>query len=63
MNDKWFISGTETGYMSQNVYLYCASAQMSTAVIGLVDRIALEKAMGLNESEKVVFTQAVGMNC
>ncbi len=57
---KWFVAGTETGFISQNVYLYCASAQLSTAVIGLVDREKLHGIMGLQEHEKIVYTQAVG---
>lgn len=59
-NRKWFVSGTEAGFISQNVYLYCASAKMSTTVIGLVDREKLQKVMRLREYEKVVYTQAVG---
>lgn len=57
---KWFIAGTETGFISQNVYLYCASAKLNTAVIGLVNREKLQEIMGLKEYEKVVYTQAVG---
>ena len=59
-NRKWFIAGTETGFISQNVYLYCASAKLNTAVIGLVNREKLQEIMGLKEYEKVVYTQAVG---
>ena len=59
-NDRWFISAADTGFISQNVYLYCASANLSTVVLGLVDRIKLHKVMGLSESEKVVFTQVIG---
>lgn len=57
---KWFVSGTETGFMSQNVYLYCAAAGLNTAVIGLVNRDKLHEMMGLKEEEKVVYTQAIG---
>jgi SagB-type dehydrogenase family enzyme len=59
-NRKWFVAGTEAGFISQNVYLYCASARLSTAVIGLVDRDKLKEVMALREFEKVVYTQAVG---
>ncbi|HJV77357.1 MAG TPA: SagB/ThcOx family dehydrogenase [Paludibacter sp.] len=59
-NRKWFIAGTETGFISQNVYLYCASAKLNTAVIGLVNREKLQEIIGLKEYEKVVYTQAVG---
>jgi SagB-type dehydrogenase family enzyme len=59
-NRKWFVAGTEAGFISQHVYLYCASARLSTAVIGLVDRDKLKEVMALREFEKVVYTQAVG---
>lgn len=57
---KWFVSGTDTGFISQNVYLYCAVATLSTAVLGLVSRNKLHEIMGLKEHEKVVYTQVVG---
>ncbi len=59
-NRKWFVSGTDTGFISQNVYLYCAAAKLSTAILGLVNREKLQKIMGLKEHEKVVYTQVVG---
>ncbi|MBI9033131.1 MAG: SagB/ThcOx family dehydrogenase [Bacteroidales bacterium] len=59
-NQKWFVAGTETGFISQNVYLYCASAKLNTAVIGLVNRDKLQAIMGLPDFEKVVYTQAIG---
>jgi SagB-type dehydrogenase family enzyme len=57
---KWFVSGTETGFISQNVYLYCAAAKLNTVVIGLVNRDQLHEIMGLKDYEKIVYTQAVG---
>lgn len=57
---RWFIAGTETGFISQNVYLYCASDELNTVVIGLVDRDKLHELMGLPDHEKVVFTQVIG---
>ncbi|MGD9131850.1 MAG: nitroreductase family protein [Candidatus Bathyarchaeota archaeon] len=57
---KWFFSGTDTGFISQNVYLYCAAAKLSTVVLGLVNRDKLHDIMCLKECEKVVCTQVVG---
>ena len=57
---KWFTSTTDTGFISQNVYLYCAAANLSTAILGLVDRDKLHKILGLNENEKIVYTQVIG---
>ena len=59
-NRKSFVSGTETGFISQNVYLYCASAGLNTAIIGLVDRNQLHAIIGLEEHEQIVYTQVVG---
>ncbi|NJK93870.1 MAG: SagB/ThcOx family dehydrogenase [Bacteroidales bacterium] len=60
-NRKWFVAGTETGFISQNVYLYCASANLSTAIIGLVNRDQLHKIMKLQDYQKIMYTQAVGI--
>lgn len=57
---KWFTSTADTGFISQNVYLYCAAANLNTALLSLVDREKLQKIMGLNENEKIVYTQVVG---
>jgi SagB-type dehydrogenase family enzyme len=57
---KWFVSGTDTGFISQNVYLYCAAANLSTTILGLVNRDKLHDIMGLKDHEKIVYTQVVG---
>lgn len=57
---RWFIAGTEVGFISQNIYLYCAAAKLSTAIIGLVSRPELEQLMQLAPRQKVVYTQVVG---
>lgn len=57
---RWFMSGTDTGFISQNVYLYCVAAKLSTVVLGLVNRDKLREIMNLKEREKVVYTQVVG---
>ncbi|MBU1127793.1 MAG: SagB/ThcOx family dehydrogenase [Candidatus Omnitrophica bacterium] len=55
-----FYSATDTGFISQNVYLFCASEGLSTVVLGWVDRIRLAEVMGLKENQKIVLTQPVG---
>jgi len=57
---KDFYSATDTGFISQNVYLYCASEGLATVVRGLVDKPALEKKMGLRPDQKVILAQSVG---
>jgi SagB-type dehydrogenase family enzyme len=58
--DKEFYSAADTGFISQNVYLYCASEGLATVVRGWVDREALAKAMGLREDQKIILAQTVG---
>ncbi len=55
-----FYAGVDTGYISQNVYLFCASENLHTVVLGMVDKEALQKAMQLKPSQHVVLTQPVG---
>jgi len=57
---KDFYSATDTGFISQNVYLFCASEGLATVVLGYVDKPALEKKMGLRPDQKVILTQPVG---
>jgi len=57
---KRFSAWVDTGYVSQNVYLYCAAANLGTVVLSLVDRDKLHELMRLNEHEKIVLTQVVG---
>lgn len=55
-----FYAATDTGYISQNVYLFCASEGLSTVVRGWVDKPTLEKAMKLRSDQKVILAQTVG---
>lgn len=55
-----FYSAVDTGYISQNVYLYCASEGLSTVALGWVEREKLAKAMGLGPGKRVILTQPVG---
>jgi SagB-type dehydrogenase family enzyme len=59
-DQKDFYSATDTGFISQNVYLYCASEGLATVVRGYVDRPALAKVMKLRPNQKVILAQTVG---
>ncbi len=59
-DQKDFYSATDTGFISQNVYLYCASEGLATVVRGYVDRAALAKVMRLRPDQKVILAQSVG---
>jgi nitroreductase len=58
--DKMFNSACDVGFISQNVYLFCASEGLSTVVRGLVDRPAASKAMGLRDDQKILLAQTLG---
>lgn len=55
-----FYSACDTGFISQNVYLYCASEGLATVVRGLVDRETLAKAMKLDDDKKIILAQTIG---
>jgi SagB-type dehydrogenase family enzyme len=55
-----FFAATDTGFVSQNVYLFCASEGLATVVLGWVDKPKLETAMKLRPDQKVILSQPVG---
>lgn len=59
-SEKVFYSAVDTGYMSQNVYLYCASEGLATVVLGWVDREQLHRALQLRDDQGIILTQPVG---
>jgi nitroreductase len=58
--DREFYAAAHTGFISQNVYLFCASEGLATVVRALVDRPALAKAMGLRPDQRITLVQTVG---
>ena len=58
--DKEFYSATDTGFISQNVYLFAASEGLATVVLGMVKRPELAKKMSLRPDQKIILTQPVG---
>jgi len=49
-----------TGFIAQNVYLYCASQGLVAVVRAMIDRPALAEAMGLGPEQHVILAQTVG---
>lgn len=58
--DRDIYAGADTGHISQNVYLYCASEGLATVVRGSIDRDTLSKVMKLRPDQKVILAQTVG---
>ena len=53
-------ASTAAGAMTQNVYLFCASAGLATVIRAWIDRQALSQAMGLEVDHQILLSQTVG---
>jgi SagB-type dehydrogenase family enzyme len=58
--DKKLYSSADTGFIAQNVYLYCASEGLATVIRGMVNKEALSKDMKLRDKQKIILVQAAG---
>lgn len=59
--DKDFYSAVDTGYVSQNVYLYCASEGLGTVVYSVAGTKAeLATLLGLRPEQKPILAQSIG---
>lgn len=55
--EVWY---ADTGFISQNVYLFCSSFNLSTSIRAAIDRERLSKEMGLRSNQEIILGQAVG---
>ena len=53
-------ANTDSGFISQNIYLFCASENLATVVRGWYDAAVISKALKLKDTQEVVLTQTVG---
>ena len=58
--DKLFYSANHAGYISQNVYLFCASEGLSTVVRAMINKEELAKAMKLRPEQHIMLAQSIG---
>jgi len=58
--EREFYAALDTGFIAQNVYLYCASAGLNVVARGYADKPALGAAMKLRPEQKIILTQTVG---
>ena len=58
--EKLIIAGLDTGFISQNVYLFCAAAGLASVARTGIDVPALSKALGLAANQRVIMAQCVG---
>lgn len=65
MNDttdelRKFFSAVDVGYISQNVYLWCASEGLATIILGQVDKIKVREVLKLKPDQQVILSQPIG---
>jgi nitroreductase len=58
--DRRLYASVDTGFIGQNVYLFCASEGLGSVFRGAVDYAKLDKTLGLPASQFVTFAQTVG---
>jgi SagB-type dehydrogenase family enzyme len=56
--DSW--AAMDTGFIAENVYLFCASEGLATVARGLFDPEKLSQAMKLRADQKIILTQSIG---
>jgi len=59
-NDRRLYASVDTGFIGQNVYLFCASEGLATVFRGAVDYAKLNRTMQLGADQFVTFAQTVG---
>lgn len=55
-----FYSAADVGYISQNVYLWCASEGLATIVRGQIDKPKAKEVLKLKPNQQVILAQTVG---
>jgi SagB-type dehydrogenase family enzyme len=58
--DKIEWAAVEAGAVSQNIYLYCASAKLATVTRAGADRPLLAKMLNLKPTQRIILAQTVG---
>jgi SagB-type dehydrogenase family enzyme len=59
-NKKMFYAAADTGFISQNVYLFCAAFGLGTVVRSWIDRPKLAENLRLGEAQRIILAQTVG---
>jgi nitroreductase len=58
--DKNVLSAADAGFIAENVYLYCASAGLSTVVRASIDKPRLSEVLKLRPDQTIILAQSVG---
>lgn len=54
-------SWANTGFIAQNVYLYCASANLGCVIRGMVLKDQLAPELGLKSNQRIILSQTIGV--
>jgi nitroreductase len=60
VTERRLYASVDTGFIGQNVYLFCASEGLATVFRGAVDYEKLKHTMQLDADQFVTFAQTVG---
>ena len=58
--DRDFYAAVDAGYISQNIYLFCASAKLATVACGGIDREAIHKVLDIKNG-RAMLAHPVGL--
>jgi nitroreductase len=58
--ERRLLTSVDTGFIGQNVYLFCASEGLVTVFRGSVDHSKLKRTLKLPHQQFVTFAQTVG---
>jgi len=53
-------AAADTGFIAQNVYLFCASEGLGSVVFASIDREVFTRAAGLRSEQRITLAQSVG---
>lgn len=59
-DDKLKYAAADTGFISQNVYLFCTSEGLNTVVRGWINKEKLAKIMNLKAKQQIILSQTIG---
>jgi nitroreductase len=59
-DDKILYSAAATGFVIQNVYLFCSANGLATVVRGSIDRPTLVRKMNLQNDQRIILARTIG---
>ena len=60
VEDRDFYAAVDAGYISQNIYLFCASASLNTVACGGINRDEIHKLLGITNG-RAMLAHPVGL--